>query len=175
MFVSSDFLNLTLWLGLATLGFAGLTILAFVSQWRFRFQLVGVTGFFAVLVVGTFGLSLGLFQRIAVEGAESYQLVYDTGSNQAVIAVDPAMDETTLEATLQQAAYNLFSPGRFSRESQDMLIRARVLAHPQPGLSEPIYVGEVHRSLSERNDPNMLVTVFSDRLQAIHALASASE
>ena len=67
MFVSSDFLNLTLWLGLATLGFAGLTILAFVSQWRFRFQLVGVTGFFAVLVVGTFGLSLGLFQRIAVE------------------------------------------------------------------------------------------------------------
>jgi hypothetical protein len=172
MFVSNDFLNLTLWLGLATLGFAGLTILAFVAQWRFRFQLVGVTGFFAVLVVGSFGLSLGLFQRVQVEGAGSYQLVYDTGSNQAVIVVDPTMDETTLDATLQQAAYNLFSPGRFSRESQDMVIRARVIAHPQPGLSEPVYVGEVHRSLSERNDANMLVTVFSDRLQTVNALAS---
>lgn len=174
MFVSNDFLNLTLWLGLATLGFAGLTILAFLAQWRFRFQLVGVTGFFAVLVTGSFGLSLGLFQRVEIAGAAPYQLVYDTGSNQAVITVNAAIDETTLDATLQQAAYNLFSPGRFSREGQDMIIRARIISHPQDGLSEPIYVGEVHRSLSERNDSNMTVTVFSDRLQAVTASADAS-
>ncbi|MGA0200987.1 MAG: Ycf51 family protein [Prochlorotrichaceae cyanobacterium] len=177
MFVSSEFLNLTVWLGLATLAFAGLTLLSFLAQWRFRFQLVGVTGFFAVLVVGSFGLSLGLFQRVEIPGAGPYQLVYDTGSNQAVIVVNEAIDETTLEATLQQAAYNLFSPGRFSQQPEhpDLLIRARIIAHPEPGISEPTYVGEIHRSLTERDDPDMAVTIFSDRLEWVQALAQTSD
>ena len=169
MFVSNEFLNLTKWLGLATIAFAVLTLLSFSFQWKFRFQLVGVTGFFAVLVVGTFGLSLGLFQRIEVAGSAPYHLVYDTGSNQAVITVEETIDEPTLTATLQQAAHNLFSPGRFGRqgEAQEMVIRARVLLHPQPGLSEPLYIGEVHRSLTDRSSEEMEVIIFNDRLDRL--------
>ena len=171
MITSPTFLSLTQWLGFATLALAGITLLAFFLQWRFRFQLVGVTGFFAVLVLGSFGLSLGLFQRVEIPGAAPYQLVFDTGSNEAVIAVSPTIDETSLEATLQQAAYNLFSPGRFSAKTgnANLIVRARVLTHPEPGISEPIYIGEVSRSLMERNDPNLQVTIYADRLQAIAA------
>jgi len=171
MFVSNEFLTLTKWLGLATIVFALFALLAFLFQWRFRFQLVGVTGFFAVLVVGSFGLSLGLFQRVEVAGAMPYHLVYDTGSNQAVITVEETIEESALAATLEQAAYNLFSPGRFGRQNQaqEMVIRARVLIHPQSGISQPVYVGEVHRSLSDRSSQEMQIIVFNDRLEAIQS------
>lgn len=54
-------------------------IIVFIFNREFRFRLVGVIGFMGVLIVGLFGLSLGLFNWVEVLGVVRYMLVYDNG------------------------------------------------------------------------------------------------
>jgi hypothetical protein len=168
MFTTLEFLTFAQWLGLATLGSLILTIVAFRLEWGIRFRLVGLTGFLAVIVVGSFGLSLGLLQRTTIPGAAPFTVVYDTGGTQAVISVSPDIEASTLEATLRQAAYNLFSPGRSGQLGQTQLIvRARTLIHPKPGVSEPLFLGRIRRSLAQRDDENMTVEINHQHLNQL--------
>jgi len=138
------------WSAYATIASFVLMVLAFIFKWGFRFRLVGITSFMTVLTVGILGLGLGLFDRPTVEGAVSFNRVYDNGANQIVITVPPTIQPDEVEATLKQAANNYFSLGRISTDGQEMVIRARTLIHPQPGLSKPLYVGEVYRTLGTK-------------------------
>lgn len=151
------------WSGIATIGFFLLTILGFIFKWGFRFRLVGVTSFMGVITAGLFGLSLGLFTRTEIPGSVPYSLVYDNGSNQTVIVVSPSITKSELEATMEQAAANLYSPGRFGVQNQ-LTIKVRTIIHPEAGVSEPLYLGEVKRSLSQREDENKEITIFSESL-----------
>jgi hypothetical protein len=123
-----------------------------------------VTGFMTVLTGGLFALSLGLYTRPDVPGAVRYSRVFDTGSTQIVIAVPPEISETELDATLRQAASKLFSPGRLSPKEQFLTIRARTVLHPKPGLSQPLYLGQVKRSLTSRENNDIAVEIFQDKL-----------
>jgi hypothetical protein len=144
---TTDFLQYTQWCGIATIVFAVLTILAFILKWGFRFRLVGTTGFMLVLTAGLFSLSLVPLTRTVIPGAVKYTLVYDNGSNQTVIATKPEITPTELEATLRQAASNLYSYGRLGTKGNNQLtVRARTIIHPQPGLSIPLYLGQVNRT-----------------------------
>ncbi|NCJ08445.1 hypothetical protein GS597_18425 [Synechococcales cyanobacterium C] len=154
-----DFLTYTQWSGLSVLVFAGLAALAFWQGWGIRFRLVGVTGFMGVLTVGLFALSLVPLTRTVVPGAQRYTLVYDVGANQVVIAVAPTLSRSGLEATMLQAAGDLFSPGRMGGATNQLTIRARTILHPEPGMSEPLYLGTVQRSLRVREDPNLQLTL----------------
>ncbi|AFZ23340.1 Protein of function (DUF2518) [Cylindrospermum stagnale PCC 7417] len=161
---TSDFLQYTQWSGIATLVFAAVTILAFIVKWGFRFRLVGTTGFMLVLTGGLFALSLVPLSRTVIPGAVKYTLVYDNGSNQTVIATSPQISPTELEATLLQAASNLYSYGRLgSRNNNQLIVRARTVIHPEPGLSVPVYLGQVSRSLASREDSEMSVEVYLDK------------
>lgn len=151
------------WFGIATIGFMLLTIISFILPWGFRFRLVGVTSFMGVLTAGLFGLSLGLFTHTEIPGALPYSLVYDNGATQTVIAVSPSVNKSELEATMQQAAGDLFSPGHLGGENQ-LTIRVRTIIHPEAGVSEPLYLGEVKRSLSQREDENIDVKIFPETL-----------
>ena len=151
------------WFGIATIGFFLLTILGFILKWGFRFRLVGVTGFMGVLTTGLFALSLGLYTRTEIPGAAPYSLVYDNGGTQTVIAVAPKITKSELEATMEQAASNLFSPGRLGGENK-LTVRVRTIIHPEVGISEPLYLGEVKRSLSQREDANMDIKIFPESL-----------
>ncbi|MGB3511143.1 MAG: Ycf51 family protein [Microcoleaceae cyanobacterium] len=151
------------WFGIATIGFFLLTILSFILKWGFRFRLVGVTGFMGVLTVGLFGLSLGLYTRTEVPGAIPYSLVYDNGATQTVIVVSPTVTKSELEATMEQAASNLYSPGRLGGENK-LTVRVRTIIHPEAGISQPLYLGEVKRSLSQREDENMDIQIFPESL-----------
>jgi hypothetical protein len=159
-----NFVTYTQWSGLAVLFFAALTGLAFFLRWGFRFRLVGVTGFMGVMTVGLFSLTLAPLSRTAVPGSVLYSLVYDTGGGEAVIAVAPDITRPQLVATLQQAAGSSFSPGRLGRANNMLTVRARTVIHPGEGISVPLYLGEVNRSLSQRNDPNVKITVFEENL-----------
>jgi hypothetical protein len=159
-----NFATYTQWSGLAVLFFAALTGLAFVLRWGFRFRLVGVTGFMGVMTVGLFALTLAPLSRTAVPGSVPYSLVYDTGGGEAVIAVSPEITRSQLVATLQQAAGSSFSPGRLGRADNTLTVRARTVVHPEEGISVPLYLGEVNRSLSQRNDPNAQIIVFEENL-----------
>ncbi|MEA5535468.1 Ycf51 family protein [Crocosphaera sp. XPORK-15E] len=162
---SLSFSNYTEWSVIATIALFFLAIIAFIFKWGIRFRLVGITGFMAVLTVGLFGLGLGLFTRTEIPGAVRFSRVYDNGGNQVVIVVKPSITETELEATLKQAASDYFSYGRNARDSSNQLtILVRTLIHPEPGLSIPLYLGEVKRSLSVKKDDNLQIEVFQESL-----------
>ncbi|MBO1061718.1 MAG: DUF2518 family protein [Aphanizomenon flos-aquae CP01] len=171
---TANFLQYTQWSGIATIVFAVFTILAFIVKSGFRFRLVGATGFMLVLTGGLFSLSLVPLSRTVIPGAVKYTLVYDNGSNQTVIAIAPQITPTELEATLRQAASNLYSYGRLgSGGNKELTVRARTIIHPEIGLSVPLYLGQVNRTLVSREDPEMLVEVYLDKFASLPK-ASAS-
>lgn len=150
MLTTSDFLTATYWgIGL-TIAAGVLAGLAFLFQWGIRFRLVGVTGFMGVLTGGLFALSVVPFTRIAIPGAVPYTVVFDNGGAHVVIAVSPTITSSALTATLQQAANDLFSYGR---SGSRLVVRARTIIHPQPGVSQPLILGQAARNVSEPKAP----------------------
>jgi hypothetical protein len=164
MLTTADFLQYTQWSGIASLILAVLTVLGLILKWGIRFRLVGATGFMVVLTGGLFALSLVPFSRTVIPGAVRFTLVYDNGSTQAVIATSPQITPTELEATLRQAASNLYSYGRLgSRAENQLTVRARTIIHPEPGVSVPVYLGQIKRSLTNREDPGNKVEIYPEK------------
>lgn len=165
---SLDFLTYTKWSLYATAFFFVLTLLAFILKWVFRFRLIGATGFMAVLTIGLFGLSLGLFSYKNIPGAIRYNLVYDNGANQAVIVVPSTINKEQLKATLEQAGNNLFSSGRTGVDKNETLtIRARVLLHNEPKMTKTLYVGQIQRVLSNLNSEQFKITIFEENFSQL--------
>ena len=165
MFSPEQFLQATGWAAIITLALGALTAIAFLFKWGLRFRMVGATGLMGVLTVGLFGLSFQPFIRTAVPGAIPYETVFDSGSSQIVIAVPNSITATELEATLQQAASNLFKPSRLGGSGrQTPTIRARAIVH-KPGVSELVYVGQVTSDAPKVPESDLLaVDIFPDRL-----------
>ncbi|WP_414620089.1 Ycf51 family protein [Calothrix sp. CCY 0018] len=173
MFSTDDFARYTQWSGIATLIFAFITLLGFIFKWGIRFRLAGATGFMLVLTGGLFPLSLTPLTRTVIPGAVHYKLVFDNGSSQAVIATPPQITSSELDATLRQAASDLFSYGRLgTRQDNQLTIRARSIVHPEPGLSVPLYLGQVKRSLSDRDDSGMQIDIYEDNLEKLSTFES---
>ncbi|MDJ0659826.1 MAG: Ycf51 family protein [Crocosphaera sp.] len=170
---SLGFSTYTQWSILVTIVFFLLAIVAFIFKWGIRFRLVGITGFMIVLTVGLFGLGLGLFERTEIPGAVRFSRVYDNGGNQVVIVVQPSITETELEATLKQAANDYFSYGRTSGKDNKLTIRARTLVHPQPGLTLPLYLGQVKRSLLVREDEDMEIDINESKIKELSKYQNA--
>ena len=151
----TDFLQYAQWSGIITILFAILTLLTFILKLDIRFRLVGTTGFILVLTAGLFSLSLTPLTHTVIPGAVKYSLIYDNGSTQTVIGVPDQITPSELDATLRQAAINLYSAGRSSLIREPKLtIRARTILHPSPGLSIPLYLGQIKRSLTSRDENN---------------------
>ncbi|MBD2777242.1 Ycf51 family protein [Iningainema tapete] len=164
MLTTAEFLQYTEWSGIATLVFAAITVLSFIFKWGFRFRLVGTTGFMLVLTGGLFALSLAPLSRTVIPGAVRYSRVYDNGATQAVIVIPPQTSPSQVEATLRQAASDLYSFGRLGTPEQNQLtIRVRTVVHPEPGVSIPLYLGQVKRSLTNREDSQMVIEVDQDK------------
>jgi hypothetical protein len=173
MELSLDFGHYTLWSIYTTIAFFVLAILGFIFKWGFRFRLVGATGFMGLLTVGLFALSLGLFSRAQIPNAVRFNLVYDTGTNQAVIAVPATITPSELEATLQQAAIDLFSYGRTSSNGDSKLtIRARTQIHDEK-VTYPLYLGQIRRSLIQKDDNEATVTIFEDNFAKMDTLSNS--
>lgn len=165
MFSPEQFLQATGWVAIGTLALGALTALAFIFKWGLRFRMVGATGLMGVLTVGLLGLSFQPFIRTAVPGAVPYETVFDSGSSQIVITVPNAITSTELEATLQQAASNLFKPSRLGGSGKRVpTIRARAIVH-KPKVSELVYVGQVTSDAPKLEESGLpAVEIFSDRL-----------
>jgi Protein of function (DUF2518) len=168
--INIDLILIAQYMGILVLVCALITGIAFARQWGWRFRMVGVTSFSVVLTIAFFTLSLNPLTRETIPGAVHFSLVYDRMGPQAVIAVPPDITEEQLEATLKQAASNLFSPGRNGQgNSGEFTIRARTVLHPREGVSQPLYLGQVKRSLRRRDDPNVQIEIFRDKLASIPA------
>jgi hypothetical protein len=168
MVTNEDFLLASKWSAYLTLGVLALTLIAFLFKWGLRFRLVGATGFMGVLTVGIFALGLVPFTRTVVPGAVRYSTVFDRGATRAVIALPPHVTEDEVRATLEQAASNLFSPGRLSvRGDNQLTIEARTLLHPEPGLSQRLVLGTIKRSLVSRNDDQMSIQLYPENIAKV--------
>ena len=105
------------------------------------------------------------FTRTVIAGAVRFSVLYDTGGTQAVISVPPQISESELEATLRQAASNLYSFGRLGQgDDEQLTIRARTTIHPDSGVSQPLYLGRIRRSLSSRDDDKMAIEIYQEKL-----------
>ncbi|XDE62451.1 Ycf51 family protein [Arthrospira platensis BEA 1257B] len=174
MLTTPELLDFSKWLGIATLALAALTVLAFVLNWGIRFRLVGITAFTGVLAGGVFALGLGLFQRVEIPGAVRYSRVFDDGARQIVIVVAPDITESQLEATLQQVASDLYSPGRGGAGQMPLVIRARTIVHPQPGVSEPIFLGQVQRVSGFANQGDVAIAINQESLNHLQTVREAT-
>jgi hypothetical protein len=170
MLTNTDLLIIAKWMGITTIVFGALTTIAFLLKWGFRFRLVGVTSFLGVLTGGLVALGWGLYTRTEIPGAVHYTLVYDNGGTQTVIAVPPTITPSELTATMQQAGADLYSPGRLGSGKNEMVVRVRTIIHPEEGVSQPLYLGEVKRALNQREDAQMDIKTFP---QAIAKLPKA--
>ena len=141
--------------------------LALAFQWSWRYRMVGATLFSVVLVVGLFSLSFEPITRSSVQGSSPYKLVYDRFGPRATIAVTPTITAEELASTLKQASNNLFSSGRNAQGQSQLTIYARAIVHLREGVSKPLYLGFVKRSMNLRNDPNIEIEVFTDKFKEL--------
>lgn len=158
------------WVGIATTVCAIVTVLSWALKWGIRFRLVGITSFMVILTAGLFTLSIAAVPQIKIPGAVPFSVVYDNGAAQTAIAVPPEIAEPQLEATLRQAANDLFSPGRGSGTDSQLTIRARTIIHPEENVSKPIYLGYVKRALGSREDDNMEIFIDSEKFASLPGL-----
>jgi hypothetical protein len=167
MITTAEFFKYFQWSGIATLAVAVITVLALVLKWGFQYRLVGATGFMVVITVGLLGLSFVPIVHSNVPGALRYSLIYDNGSDRATIAVATPISESGLDATLRQAAADLYSYGRSGRVDRQLKIRARSVIHPLPGVSEPLVLGEVSRSLGGGEDGELNIRIDRANLSKV--------
>ncbi len=165
MTIPTNLFTYAQWSGIATIVCLIVAVVAFVLGWSFRFRLVGVTSFMTVLTLGIFALGLGLFPHAAIPGSARYSLIYDNGANQAVIAVSSNVETSAIEPTLRQAAADLYSYGRSGVDGNNQFtVKLRTVLHPQPGVSQPLFLGEAKRSLVARGDQDIQIEVFTQNL-----------
>lgn len=160
MLTNADFYTFAQWSGILTIVCGVVAAVGFIFKWGIRFRLVGITGFMGVLTGGLFALGLVPFIHTAVPGSVHFTRVYDNGGNVTVITVPAQITETELEATLRQAASDFFSYGRLGGGADNQLtVRARTIIHPKPGVSKPLFLGQVKRSLATRDDEQMAIDI----------------
>ena len=165
MEIPTDLLFYVKWSGIVAVVSLIITIISFLLRWGVRFRFVGITAFMGVVTASIFALKIAFLNHVDIPGSVRYTLVYDNAANQAVIAIPPQpMTTSQVKATLRQAAYNLFSSGRLSYGDAQLTVRIRTVLHPQTGVSEPYYLGQIKRSLLQKEDENMEVEVFEDNL-----------
>ena len=168
MELPTDILTYAMWSGYATIAFLILTIIAWIAGWGFRFRLIGVTSFMGVITASIFALSLGLFTHTTIPGAARYSLVYDNGSNKAVIVVPSDIAKSAIAPTLRQAAVDLLTYGRTGTGGNDQFtISIRTVLHPQDQISQPLYLGQVKRSFTTRDNENITIKVFEQNLSQL--------
>jgi hypothetical protein len=165
----AEFFEFTKLMGIATLTMGGFTLVTFAFGWGFRFRLVGITGFMGVLTVGLFGLSFQPLTRTVIPGAIPFQTVYDSGASQVVIKVPDTITEPQLEATLKQAASNLFNPSRLGPQNRTATIRARAILHESGGKSNLLYLGQVQPIPNAATGEAVTVTLQPDALAQLPA------
>lgn len=164
-YISTDLYFYVKWSSILTVVFFCLTVLAFIVGWGFRFRLVGVTSFMGLVTLSVLALKLSLFTRAEIPGATRYTLVYDNGANQAVVAVSPQIEESAIEPTLRQVAIDLLPYGRSSvDQSNKLTIRLRTIIHPESNKSKPLYLGQIKRSIGNKNDENMEIEIFNENI-----------
>ncbi len=144
-----------------------LAIAGFIFNWGIRFRLVGITAFMGVVTISIVGLSLGLFERTEVPGAVRYTLVFDNAGDNVVIVVPQDITREQTRATLRQAAIDVSPFGRLGGNDGKIHLRARAVLHPEPGLTQPLYLGEARKLPTDQQAEQIEIELYEDSFQQL--------
>ena len=136
-----------LWLGVAAGLLAALTVAAFIVGWGFRFRLVGVTSFTALLAISCLAFAVSYVPRVSVPGAVQVPIVYDNGGDLVVAAAPADLAPEVAAATVEQVARNIRASGRVSPTGV-VRVRLRGLDNDVEGRSTPKVLAEAQRDLA---------------------------
>ncbi|MFQ6537384.1 MULTISPECIES: Ycf51 family protein [Aphanothece] len=134
------------WLGAASGVLALLTITAFLLSWGFRFRLVGVTSFTALLAISCLAFAVSYRPRVSVVGALSVPVVFDNGGDLVIAAAPPDFPREAERPTVEQVARNLRGSGRNTADGL-VQVRLRRVEPAGQGVSEPRVLAQATRNL----------------------------
>jgi len=135
------------WLGAASGVLFVLMLLGFRLGWGIRFRLVGVTSFTTLLAIACVAFAISYRPRVVVEGAVPVPVVYDNGADLVIAAAPVNLPAAAIAPTVEQVARNIRGSGRTSPDGW-VTVRLRRVESLDPGLEQPVVLGEVRRSLS---------------------------
>lgn len=137
-----------LWLGAASGVLAVTMVAGFVLGWGFRFRLVGVTSFTALLSLSCLAFAISYSPRTQVEGAVSVPVVFDNGTNLVIAAASAELPPEAFAPTVEQLALNLRGSGRSSGDGL-VHVRLRRVETAGAGVSRPVVLAEATRRLDD--------------------------
>lgn len=135
------------WLGAASGALLVATIAAFLAGWGFRFRLVGVTSFTALLAISCLAFAVSYTPRVSLEGAVAVPVVFDNGSDLVVAAAPADLPPASYGPSVQQLAQNLRGSGRSSADGV-VHVRLRRVEPAGPGRSKPVVLASASRDLA---------------------------
>ena len=137
------------WLGVATGLLAVFTVVAFIVRWGFRFRLVGITSFTALLAISCLAFAVSYVPRVSVVGAVQVPIVYDNGGDLVVAAAPADLAPEAAAPTVEQVARNLRTSGRVSANAV-VRVRLRGFDNAVEGRSTPKVLAEARRDLARQ-------------------------
>ena len=130
-------------------GFIGIfllivTVIAFIFNFGFKYRIIGATIFSLLLSLSSWAFIQSYTEKVVIEDAKYVPIVYDNGFDLVIAKVEDDFSEEYIEPTLEQLSENL---RKGSRSGANVKIKIRKLEKISDGVSKPVIIGEVQKSV----------------------------
>ena len=130
-------------------GFLGIflscfTVIAFILNFGFKFRIIGATIFSLLLSLSSWAFIQSYNEQVVIEDAKYLPIVYDNGFDLIIAKAEDNFPEESIKPTLEQLSENL---RKGSRSGANVKIKIRKLEKISPGISKPVVIGEVQKSV----------------------------
>ena len=130
-------------------GFLGIfllcvTVIAFIFNFGFKFRIIGATIFSLLLSLSSWAFIQSYSEKVIIENAKYLPIVYDNGFDLIIAKAEDDFPEESIEPTLKQLSENL---RKGSRSGANVKIKIRKLEKISNGISKPVVMGEVQKSV----------------------------
>ena len=130
-------------------GFLGIfllcvSVIAFIFNFGFKFRITGATIFSLLLSLSSWAFIQSYTEKVLIKDAKYVPIVYDNGFDLIIAKAEDDFPEDYIEPTLKQLSENL---RKGSRSGADVKIKIRKLEKISDGISKPVVMGEVQKSV----------------------------
>ncbi len=130
-------------------GFIGIfllcvTLIAFIFNFGFKFRIIGATIFSLLLSLSSWAFIQSYSEKVVIENAKYLPIVYDNGFDLIIAKAEDDFPEEYIEPTLKQLSENL---RKGSRSGANVKIKIRKIEKISDGVSKPVVIGEVKKSV----------------------------
>ncbi len=122
----------------------GLTAIAFIFNFNFKFRIIGATIFSLLLSLSSWAFIQSYTEKVIIENAKYVPIVYDNGFDLIIAKADDDFTEESIEPTLEQLSENL---RKGSRSGANVKIKIRKLEKISDGVSKPVVIGEIQKNV----------------------------